>query len=68
ADAAEPAGVVLGVGGGSGSGSGRGIVDGGLVMRWVDLGAQRRGEACARAGAEEWIVRSDLEGVGGAGL
>jgi len=73
ADGADPAGVVLGIGGGgggagSGSGSGRGVVDGGLVMRWVDLGAQRRGEACARAGAEEWVVRSDLEAVGGGGL
>lgn len=46
----------------------RGILDGGLIQRWNDLGSQRRADACARVGAEEWQVRSDLEMIGGGGL
>lgn len=53
--------------GGEGYGS-RGILDGGLLQRWNELGSQRRADACARAGAEEWQVRSDLEMIGGGGL
>ncbi|KAF2836291.1 hypothetical protein M501DRAFT_997028 [Patellaria atrata CBS 101060] len=46
----------------------RGIVDGGLLRRWCELGSQRRAEACAKVGAEEWVWRSDLEYIGGGGL
>ena len=46
----------------------RGIVDGTVLRRWCELGSQRTAEACAKVGVEEWVVRSDLEFVGGAGL
>ncbi|GME22477.1 Cleavage/polyadenylation specificity factor A subunit [Neofusicoccum parvum] len=46
----------------------RGVVDGALLARWAELGSQRRAEGCAKVGVEEWVVRSDLEFVGGAGL
>ncbi|KAH7025390.1 CPSF A subunit region-domain-containing protein [Macrophomina phaseolina] len=46
----------------------RGIVDGALLARWCELGSQRRAEGAAKVGVEEWVVRSDLEFVGGAGL
>ncbi|KAF1992573.1 protein CFT1 [Aulographum hederae CBS 113979] len=47
---------------------GRGVVDGALAGRWVDLGSQRRAEACVKVGIEEWVVRNDLEFVSGGGL
>ena len=46
----------------------RGVVDGDLIMRIGELGAGRRSEVLARAGAEKWMVRSDLEILGGGGL
>lgn len=46
----------------------RGIVDGNLVLRWYELGAQRRAEACAKAGSEDWLTRSDLECISGIGM
>jgi len=46
----------------------RGILDGGLLQRWGDLGSQRRADATSRAGAEEWQLRSDLEMLAGGGL
>ncbi|KAF2146970.1 uncharacterized protein K452DRAFT_315154 [Aplosporella prunicola CBS 121167] len=47
---------------------GRGVVDGAVLARWSELGEQRRREACAKVGVAEWVVRSDLEFVGGGGL
>jgi cleavage and polyadenylation specificity factor subunit 1 len=46
----------------------RGMVDGSLLRRWCELGSQRMAEACAKIGVEEWVVRSDLEFISGAGL
>lgn len=46
----------------------RGVVDGTLLRRWNELSSLRKAEACAKAGVEEWVVRSDLEFVGGGGL
>ena len=46
----------------------RGVVDGNLVLKWRDLGTQRKAEACAKAGSEDWLIRSDLEYISGAGL
>ena len=43
----------------------RGVVDGNLVLRWHDLGTQRKAEACAKAGSEDWLIRSDLEHISG---
>ncbi|OJD29457.1 cleavage and polyadenylation specificity factor subunit [Diplodia corticola] len=61
-------GDAFGGGGGVGSG-GRGVVvDWGLLARWMELGSQRRAEGAAKLGVEEWVVKSDLEVVGGAGL
>jgi len=48
--------------------SGRGVLDGTLLKRWNELSSLRKAEACAKAGVEEWVVRSDLEFVGGGGL
>ena len=43
----------------------RGVVDGNLVLKWHGLGTQRKAEACAKAGSEDWLIRSDLEHVSG---
>lgn len=48
--------------------SGRGMLDGDLLRRWLDLGRQRRLEIAGRVGASEWDVRADLEMICGAGL
>lgn len=47
---------------------GRGVIDGTILARWKELSSQRRAEACAKLGVEEWVVRSDLEVVLGEGL
>jgi cleavage and polyadenylation specificity factor subunit 1 len=46
----------------------RGIVDGDILRRFSELSSQRRAEACGKVGIEEWVLRSDLEIIGGAGL
>lgn len=46
----------------------RGVVDGGLLARWMELGSQRQAEGAAKVGVEEWVLRSDLEFISGAGL
>lgn len=46
----------------------RGVLDGTLLSRWNELSSLRKAEACAKAGVEEWVVRSDLEFIGGGGL
>lgn len=48
--------------------TGRGIIDGDLVYRWLDLGVQRRMEVAGRVGADVWQIRADLETIGAAGL
>ncbi|OXV09323.1 hypothetical protein Egran_02911 [Elaphomyces granulatus] len=47
---------------------GRGMIDGKLLSRWLDLGRQRKMEIASRVGADEWEIRADLEAIGGAGL
>jgi cleavage and polyadenylation specificity factor subunit 1 len=49
-------------------GATKGVIDGTLLRRWTELPSSRQQEACAKMGVEEWIVRSDLEIIGGAGL
>ncbi|KAG9230765.1 CPSF A subunit region-domain-containing protein [Amylocarpus encephaloides] len=39
---------------------GRAIVDGGLLMRWMELGSQRRSEVAGRVGVDVEEVREDL--------
>jgi cleavage and polyadenylation specificity factor subunit 1 len=48
--------------------TGRGMIDGNLVHRWLDLGVQRRTEIAGRVGADIWQIRADLESIGSAGL
>lgn len=46
----------------------RGVVDGSIVQRIGELGSTRRAEVLSRAGSDAWLLRSDLEIVGGGGL
>ncbi|KAF2417221.1 hypothetical protein EJ08DRAFT_654574 [Tothia fuscella] len=46
----------------------RGVIDGTLLSRWSELSSQRRVEALGKVGVEEWVIRSDVEAVGGGGL
>ncbi|KAH8701144.1 putative cleavage and polyadenylation specificity factor subunit A [Talaromyces proteolyticus] len=47
---------------------GRGMIDGKLLMRWLDLGRQRKLDIAHRVGADEWEIRADLEGISDTGL
>ncbi|KAL1982296.1 hypothetical protein VTN96DRAFT_1454 [Rasamsonia emersonii] len=47
---------------------GRGMIDGTLLYRWLDLSRQRKTEIASRVGADEWEIRADLEAIGGSGL
>ncbi|EEA22246.1 mRNA cleavage and polyadenylation factor subunit [Talaromyces marneffei ATCC 18224] len=47
---------------------GRGMIDGKLLMRWLDLSRSRKLEIAGRVGADEWEIRADLEAVSGVGL
>jgi cleavage and polyadenylation specificity factor subunit 1 len=42
---------------------GRPVVDGALLMRWSELGSQRRAEIASRVGVREEAVRDDLEAL-----
>lgn len=53
------------LGGGGGT---RGIVDGNLLMRWGELGEQKRRENLAKAGTEEWVFRAEREVLSGRGV
>ncbi|KAF2754100.1 hypothetical protein EJ05DRAFT_494539 [Pseudovirgaria hyperparasitica] len=46
----------------------RGILDGSILRRWNEVSSQRKAEGLAKMGVEAWVVRSDLEFVGGGGL
>ena len=43
-----------------GSVGGRNVVDGGLLLRWMELGSQRRAEVASRVGVGVDEVRDDL--------
>ncbi|CRG92198.1 Protein cft1 [Talaromyces islandicus] len=47
---------------------GRGMIDGKLLMRWLELSRTRQLEIAGRVGADEWEIRADLESIGDAGL
>jgi cleavage and polyadenylation specificity factor subunit 1 len=51
-----------------GGGVVKGVVDGGLLGRWMELSKQRRAEGCSRVGVDEGAVRRDLEMVNGSAL
>ena len=44
---------------------GRTVVDGGLLLRWMELGSQRRAEVAGRVGIDVVEVREDLAGLMG---
>jgi cleavage and polyadenylation specificity factor subunit 1 len=44
---------------------GRPVVDGDLLMRWSELGSQRRAEIASRVGVSPEAVRDDLESLQG---
>lgn len=43
----------------------RSVVDGTILMRWMELGSQRRGEVAARCGVDVEEVREDLLALSG---
>lgn len=48
-------------------GGGRGMLDGNILMRWAELGSQRKQESLTRAGSERWEVVRDLGMIAGEG-
>ncbi len=44
---------------------GRPIVDGTIMMRWMELGSQKRSEVAGRVGVDIQQVREDLESLMG---
>ena len=55
-------------GGWDGGTGARGVIDGGLVMRWGELGEQRRREGLAKYGGGEWEIWGEREVLGGWGV
>jgi len=55
--------------GGWDAGSGaRGVLDGGLLMRWGELGEQKRREGLAKYGGDEWGFGGEREVLAGWGI
>lgn len=52
-------------GGGAGT---RGIIDGGLLMRWGELGEQKKAEGLGKVGVNEWVFNGEREVLVGLGL
>lgn len=48
-----------------GMGGQRGMIDGNLLLRWLDMGAQRKAEIAGRVGADVGAIRTDLEKLHG---
>ncbi|KAH7076539.1 protein CFT1 [Paraphoma chrysanthemicola] len=46
----------------------RGMLDGNLLMRWGELGEQRRREGLQKWGGDEWVLWGEREVLGGWGL
>lgn len=44
---------------------GRTIIDGGILLRWMELGSQRRAEVAGRVGMDVEEVREDLAALMG---
>ena len=51
-----------------GGGNTRGILDGNLLMRWGELGEQRRKEGLGKVGGDEWVFWGEREVLGGWGV
>ncbi|KAF1912529.1 protein CFT1 [Ampelomyces quisqualis] len=54
--------------GGWDGGSQRAMLDGGLLMRWGELGEQRRREGLGKWGGDEWVFWGEREVLGGWGV
>ncbi|GAA89393.1 cleavage and polyadenylation specificity factor subunit A [Aspergillus luchuensis IFO 4308] len=48
--------------------AGRGMLDGNLLFKWIDMSKQRKTEIAGRVGAREWEIKADLEAISGDGL
>ncbi|PYH99545.1 protein cft1 [Aspergillus ellipticus CBS 707.79] len=48
--------------------AGRGILDGNILFRWLNMSKQRKTEIAGRVGAHEWEIKADLEAINGDGL
>lgn len=46
----------------------REVLDGGLLMRWGELGEQRRREGLGKVGGDEWVFWGEREVLGGWGV
>tara|TARA_R110002003_G_scaffold126_36_gene11762 strand:+ start:1367 stop:1822 length:456 start_codon:yes stop_codon:yes gene_type:complete len=46
----------------------RGMLDGNLLMRWGELGEQRRRDGLQKWGGDEWVLWGEREVLGGWGL
>jgi cleavage and polyadenylation specificity factor subunit 1 len=67
--AVEADGAGASVGGGQGSvGASRSMVDGNLLMRWGELGEQRRRDGMGKVGGDEWVFRGEREVLIGRGI
>jgi cleavage and polyadenylation specificity factor subunit 1 len=47
---------------------GRAMIDGNVVMRWLDQSSQHQASTADKIGGSVWDIRGDLEAVGGGGL
>ena len=47
---------------------GRAMVDGNLLLRWLEQSSQHQASLADRIGATIWDIRGDLEAVNGTGL
>jgi len=56
------------VDGGWDAGTGRSMLDGNLLMRWGELGEQRRREGLSKWGGDEWVFWGEREVLGGWGI
>ncbi|PYI06271.1 protein cft1 [Aspergillus sclerotiicarbonarius CBS 121057] len=48
--------------------AGRGMLDGNLLFKWIDMSKQRKTEIAGRVGAHEWEIKADLEAISGDSL
>ena len=44
------------------------MIDGNVVMRWLDQSSQHQASTADKIGGSVWDIRGDLEAVGGGGL
>lgn len=47
---------------------GRAMIDGNVVLRWLDQSSQHQASTADKIGGSVWDIRGDLEGIGGGGL